>query len=84
MLFLKILWSGLLFQSFVLQQFPPNSTQEDLAPLMSPQLSIPPNSFINAVVSLPHTVKTPKPKQREKEIPAANHKGAQTGVSASS
>lgn len=82
--FLKMLWSGLLFQSFVLQRFPPNSTQEDLAPLLSPRLSISPDSFINAVVSLPHTVKTLKPEQREKEIPAANHKGAQTGVSASS
>lgn len=62
----------------------PNSTQEDLAPLLSPQLSISPNSFINVVVSLPRTVKTPKLEQREKEIPTANHKGAQTGVSTSS
>lgn len=79
-----MLWSGLLFWSFVLQQFPPNSTQEDLTPLRSP-LALHRAGFFHqrCSQSSSHHENT-RAEDKEKEIPAANHKGAQTGVSRSS
>lgn len=58
---------------------PPYSTQEDLTPLLSPWLSISPDSFISAVVSLPHTVKTPKPRTGKRKFRLPITKGLKLG-----